>query len=127
MSQYATIVRKVNMEIIAMAEQQEHPLNRHLFIADNLNLLRALDSESIDLICIDLPFAKNQTFTGSLRPNHNTLKNSQRVHLADYRTEIADTGEMMVNTTGELIDLAEAQHKAMQMYGRAYAARYGVG
>ena len=25
----------------------EHPLNRHLFIADNLNLLRALDNESI--------------------------------------------------------------------------------
>ena len=46
----------------------EHPLNRHLFIADNLNLLRALDNESIDLICIDPPFAKNQTFTGSLRP-----------------------------------------------------------
>ena len=46
----------------------EHPLNRHLFIADNLNLLRALDNESVDLICIDPPFAKNQTFTGSLRP-----------------------------------------------------------
>ncbi|MYE53607.1 MAG: hypothetical protein F4X34_00200 [Chloroflexi bacterium] len=65
MSQYATIVRKLNMERIAMAE---HPLNRHLFIADNLNLLRALDNESIDLICIDPPFAKHQTFMGSLRP-----------------------------------------------------------
>ena len=51
-----------------MAEHYEHPLNRHLFIADNLNLLRALDNESVDLICIDPPFAKNQTFTGSLRP-----------------------------------------------------------
>ncbi len=46
----------------------EHPLNRHLFIADNLNLLRQLDNESVDLICIDPPFAKNQTFTGSLKP-----------------------------------------------------------
>ena len=26
----------------------EHPLNRHLFIADNLNLLRVLDNESIN-------------------------------------------------------------------------------
>lgn len=43
MSQYATIVRKLKMESNAMAEQREHPLNRHLFIADNLNLLRALD------------------------------------------------------------------------------------
>ena len=51
-----------------MAEQREHSLNRHLFIADNLNLLRALDNESIDLICIDPPFAKNQTFTGRPPP-----------------------------------------------------------
>lgn len=29
-----------------MAEHQDHPLNRHLLIADNLNLLRALDNES---------------------------------------------------------------------------------
>ena len=61
-------------------------MNRHLFIADNLNLLRALDNESIDPICIDPPFAKNQTFTGSLRPYHNTRENNRRVHLADYRT-----------------------------------------
>ena len=59
-----------------------------------------------------------------LCPYHNTRKNNRRVHLADYRTEIADAGEMMVNTTSELITLAEAHHEAMQMYGRAYAARY---
>ncbi|MYC06268.1 MAG: hypothetical protein F4X57_03715 [Chloroflexi bacterium] len=62
-----------------------------------------------------------------LCPYHNTRKNNRRVHLADYRTEIADAGEMMVDTMGELINLAEAHHKAMQMYGQAYAARYGVG
>ena len=45
-----------------------HPFNRHLFIADNLHLLRRLDNETVDLICIDPPFAKNQTFTGSLKP-----------------------------------------------------------
>lgn len=61
-----------------------------------------------------------------LCPYHNTRKNNRRVHLADYRTEIADQGEMMVNTTNELINLAEAHHKAMQMYGQAYAARLGV-
>ena len=43
-------------------------LNRTLFIADNLDLLESLDNESIDLICIDPPFAKNQTWVGSLRP-----------------------------------------------------------
>ena len=46
----------------------QHPLNRHLFIADNLELLRSLDNESINLICIDPPFAKNQTWVGSLKP-----------------------------------------------------------
>ena len=59
--------------------------------------------------------------------HHSTYKKSRRVHLADYRTEIADAGEMMVNTTSELINLAEAHHEAMRMYGRAYAVRYGVG
>ena len=62
-----------------------------------------------------------------LCPYHNTRKNNRRVHLADYRTEIADAGEMMVNTTSELINLAEAHHEAMQIFGRAYAARYGAG
>ncbi len=46
----------------------QHPLNRHLFIADNIYLLRRLDNESVDLICIDPPFSKNQTFVGNLNP-----------------------------------------------------------
>ena len=61
-----------------------------------------------------------------LSPYRNTWKNNRRVHFADYHTEIADAGEMMVNRTSELINLVEAHHEAMQMYGRAYAARYGV-
>lgn len=36
--------------------------NRSVYIADNLDLLRALNSETIDLVCIDPPFAKKQTF-----------------------------------------------------------------
>lgn len=43
-------------------------LHATVFISDNLPLLRALDTESIDLVCIDPPFGKNQAFTGSLRP-----------------------------------------------------------
>ena len=62
-----------------MAEQREHSLNRHLFIADNLNLLRALDNESIDLICIDPPFAKNQTFASSLRAPLSDAERQQEV------------------------------------------------
>ena len=33
-------------------------LNRTLFIADNLEILRGIDSESIDLIATDPPFNK---------------------------------------------------------------------
>ena len=37
-------------------------VNRGVYIADNLKFLRKLNSESIDLVCIDPPFAKNDTF-----------------------------------------------------------------
>lgn len=49
-------------------EQTAHPSNRHLFIADNLDLLRQLDNETVDLVCIDPPFAKSQTFIGEMKP-----------------------------------------------------------
>ena len=45
-----------------------HPLNRHMVIADNLELLRAMDNETVDLIVTDPPFAKNYAFTGKLKP-----------------------------------------------------------
>ena len=45
-----------------------HPLNRHMVIADNLELLRAMDNETVDLIVTDPPFAKNYAFTGKLTP-----------------------------------------------------------
>lgn len=47
---------------------EPHPLNRNLIVVDNLKLLRQMDNESIDLVCIDPPFAKNRTFTGKLNP-----------------------------------------------------------
>ena len=43
--------------------------NRGVYIADNLNFLTALNDECVDLVCIDPPFAKNETFTGDrIRP-----------------------------------------------------------
>ena len=56
------------MSTDAAAQPTGHPLDRHLFIVDNYHLLKSLDTESIDLICTDPPFAKNDTFIGSLRP-----------------------------------------------------------
>ena len=45
-----------------------HPLNRHVVIGDNLEMLTALDDETVDLIVTDPPFAKNYDFTGDLKP-----------------------------------------------------------
>ena len=51
-------------------------INRGVYIADNLDFLRALNSETIDLVYIDPPFAKNQTWeTNCLRP---PLTNDER-------------------------------------------------
>ena len=43
-------------------------LNRTVFISDNLLFLKALDTESVDLVVIDPPFGKKQTFTDKLKP-----------------------------------------------------------
>ena len=43
-------------------------LNRTIFISDNLPFLKSLDTACVDLVCIDPPFGKNETFSGSLRP-----------------------------------------------------------
>ena len=60
-------------------------LNRTLFIADNLPLLESLDNESIDLICIDPPFAKNQTWMGTIRPPLSKEEREQELAtLADW-------------------------------------------
>ncbi len=40
-------------------------VNRGVYIADNLPFLRRINSESVDLVCIDPPFGKMQTFGGS--------------------------------------------------------------
>ena len=49
-------------------QAQPHPLNRHVVIADNLEMLTALDNETVDLIVTDPPFAKNYDFAGDLKP-----------------------------------------------------------
>ena len=37
-------------------------VNRGVYISDNLPFLRSLNTETVDLVCIDPPFAKNETF-----------------------------------------------------------------
>ena len=60
-------------------------------------------------------------------PYHNIRKNNRRIGLAEYRQEIADSGEMLVVSVGDLINLDWAQEQAMHIYGRAYFRKYPVG
>jgi len=39
--------------------------SRTIYCADNLDILRGIDSETVDLIYLDPPFNKNETFVGS--------------------------------------------------------------
>ena len=53
----------------AAATHGFNAVNQGVYIADNLSFLRALNDQCIDLVCIDPPFAKNDTFTGDrIRP-----------------------------------------------------------
>ena len=52
-----------------------------------------------------------------LCPYHNIMKSNHRLHLAEYREEITKNGEMMVDDATELIDLTEAAHRTLTIYG----------
>ena len=54
-------------------------------------------------------------------PAHNVRKNNRRVHLAEYREEIANAGEMLVDTTADLINLPWAEQQAVDYYAAARA------
>ena len=58
-------------------------LNRTVFISDNLPFLKSLDTESVDLVCIDPPFGKNQTFSGNLKPPLSDAELEQEYNLLD--------------------------------------------
>lgn len=57
-------------------------------------------------------------------PYHNIRKNNRRVALAEYRLEIADAGELMVDTINELINLDFAFQEANKLFGMAWARKY---
>ena len=57
-------------------------VNRGVYIADNLSFLRRINTNSVDLVCIDPPFAKNDTFTADqLKPpiEKDELDNEKRL------------------------------------------------
>ena len=60
-------------------------------------------------------------------PYHNIRKNNRRVGLAEYRQEIADAGELMVDTVNDLINLDYALVEANMLFGIAWAKKYPMG
>ena len=51
-----------------MPDNPLNAVNRGVYISDNLPFLRSLNDGCIDLVCIDAPFGKKQTFEGKLKP-----------------------------------------------------------
>ena len=45
---------------------QKNIKNRTIFCKDNLDLLRGMNTETIDLVYLDPPFNKNKTFTAPI-------------------------------------------------------------
>ena len=58
--------------------------NRTVFSSDNLPFLRALDNESVDLVVIDPPFGKQETFDGKLKPE---LRDDELEHEYELLTD----------------------------------------
>ena len=82
-------------------------LNRHIFIKDNLEVLRAFDSESVDLIYLDPPFNSNKNYNAPIGSE------SAGAHFKD-RWTLQDTD---VAWWGELADKHPALYSAIHAVG----------
>ncbi len=56
-----------------------------------------------------------------LCPYHNIMKSNHRLHLAEYREEIAKNDKMMVDDVAELIDLDYAAHQTLVIHSERQA------
>ena len=57
-------------------------------------------------------------------PYHNIRESNRRVAPDEYRQEITDAGEMMVNSVNDIVNLDWALGWANLIYGRAYVMEY---
>ena len=82
-------------------------LNRHIFVKDNLEVLRAFDSESVDLIYLDPPFNSNKDYNAPIGSD------SAGAHFKD-RWTLQDTD---VSWWGELADKHPSLYSAIHAVG----------
>lgn len=59
-----------------MADNPLNAVNRGVYVSDNLPFLKSLNDGCIDLVCIDPPFAKNETFGRKNAKSPDPLKPS---------------------------------------------------
>ena len=96
-----------------MADNPLNAVNRGVYISDNLPFIKSLNDECIDLVCIDPPFAKNETFgrknSKSPDPLKPPLSNEEKA------TEIALLKRWGISNeqeaAGEGIDWPETKYK----------------
>ena len=79
--------------------------------------MRTTNNFHLDHIAPKSKDGSNQiTNRATLCPTHNIRKSDRQIPLDEYRQEIADAGEMLVDTTADLVNLAEAYQKALGRY-----------
>ena len=87
----------------------EHPLNRTLFISDNLPILRGIDSDSVDLIATDPPFNKGvRDFEGIVSAGVDT--EGQKVSYSDVWT----WGDVQAEWTHQILGNHPALYSVIQ-------------
>lgn len=98
----------------------------------NGDIVKTINNFHLDHVDPKSKRGSNQIWNRApLCPTHNIRKGNQRIHLADYRVQIADAGEMLVDTIRDLVDLAEMEEKAHQyhmeyMIVRGYRPTMGI-
>ena len=70
-----------------MPDNPLNAVNRGVYISDNLPFLQSLNDECIDLVCIDPPFSKNETFGRKSDTSPDPLKPPLTEH--ELHTELA--------------------------------------
>ena len=96
-----------------MADHPLNAVNRGVYIADNLDFLKALNDGCIDLVCIDPPFAKNETFGRKNAKSPDPLK--PPLSDEERRTEKALLARWGINNEADAtkagIDWPETRYK----------------
>ena len=88
------------------------------------SIVRMADNFHLDHVDPKSKGGLNQiTNRAPMCPRHNIRKKDRYVHLREYRQEIADAGEMMVNTTDDLINLSWAADAALERHAVERAKR----